>query len=244
MKTIQIFFRNRWVRRALLCGGAAACAGMLAVFWAWHSIHKEASRVHDVAHAPRKQVALVLGCSPMTGDRNNSYFENRIECAAQLFKAGRVEYLLVSGDNSRSGYDEPTAMKDALVARGVPTGKIYLDYAGFSTLDSVVRANRVVGQKDLLIVSQRDHVMRALYIADAHGIAASGVSARGVPLRAGLKVLVREALARVRTVLDVGILGRKPRFLGPPVPIPGTQVCPVHPQQPARDQAAGCLAAR
>lgn len=221
MKTI---FQKRWVRRTLVCGIAGVCAGLLAVFWAWISIRKEAPRVYDVAHAPRKTVALVLGCNPMVGDRGNLFFDNRMECAAALFKAGRVDYLLASGDNSRPGYDEPTAMKAALVALGVPAGKIHLDYAGFSTLDSVVRAKRVFGQEDILIVSQRDHVMRALYIADAHGIAASGVSAPGVPLRSGLRMLVREAFARVRTILDVGILGRTPRFLGPPVPIPGGQV--------------------
>jgi SanA protein len=217
MKTI---LQKRWVRRMLLCGIAGMCIGMLAIVWAWLSIRKEAPRVYGVANAPHKTVALVLGCNPMVGDRGNAYFENRIDCAAELFKAGRVEYLLASGDNSRRNYDEPTAMKEALMARGVPGDRIYLDYAGFSTLDSVVRAKLVFGQKDILIVSQRDHVMRALYIADAHGIAASGISARGVPLRYSLKVLVREAFARVRTILDVGILNRKPHYLGPQILIP------------------------
>jgi SanA protein len=137
-----------------------------------------------------------------------------------LYRQGKVGHLLVSGDNSRKDYDEPTAMRDALVALGVPGDRVVLDYAGFSTLDSVVRARDVFGQNQLLIVSQKDHVMRAIYIARAKGMDAIGVSAEDVGFGVGLRTDCREALARVRTVLDVWVWGRTPKFLGPRVEIP------------------------
>lgn len=215
--------RSPRIRRLAWAGGVALLVGAGAVLWAGHRIAREASRVHTVSSSPVRHVALVLGCSPRLRDgRENWFFRNRIECAAQLFREGKAHYLLVSGDNSRKEYDEPTAMKEALVQLGVPAQRIYLDYAGFSTLDSVVRAQAVFGQQEILIVSQKDHVMRALYIAAAHGIRAAGVAARDVGFQAGLRTRVREALARVRTVLDIHVLGRTPHFLGPRVPIPGS----------------------
>lgn len=184
-------------------------------------IERNASHVHaSAADVPQRRVALVLGCVPVLADgRANLFFQHRIQAAADLFKAGRVDYLLVSGDNHRAGYDEPTAMRDALVGRGVPVDRIAIDYAGFSTLDSVVRAKQVFGQSELCIVSQRDHAMRAVFIARAHGMSAVGYAARDVGFRFGFRTHMRESLARVRAVLDVKLLGREPRFYGPPVKI-------------------------
>jgi vancomycin permeability regulator SanA len=205
----------------VLTGIAAGGLGGVAVMWAARSIGGQADRVYSVQECPARPVALVLGCAPALADgRENLFFRHRIACAAEIFQAGKAEFLLVSGDNSRKDYDEPTAMKDALVALGVPEARVYLDYAGFSTLDSVVRARKVFGQERMLIVSQRDHAMRALYIAQSHGIDALGVAARDVGFRSGVKTRTREALARVRTVLDVHLLARRPRFLGPKIEIP------------------------
>ena len=177
----------------------------------------------DTAAIPHRRVGLVLGCSPRLGDGSpNLYFSNRIAAAVELFKAGRVDYLLVSGDNHAAHYDEPTAMRDALVAGGVPAGRIALDYAGFRTLDSVVRAKKVFGLSAFCVITQRDHAMRALYIAQQNGIDAVGFAAVDVrTLRGGLRTKARESLARVVTLLDVHVLGRKPRFLGPAIEIGG-----------------------
>lgn len=203
----------------LLAGSVLLCGGL--VIFANRCVSAFADRVHSVADAPPRSVALVLGCSPRLGDgRANLFFRNRMECAAELYREGRVQWLLVSGDNSRKDYDEPTAMKEALVALGVPAERVVADYAGFSTFESVVRADAVFGQREFLIVSQRAHVLRALYIASSQGLEAEGVEARDIGWRAGLRTNLREALARVRTVLDVHVLKRSPRFLGPKVPIP------------------------
>jgi len=174
----------------------------------------------NTTELPHQHVALVLGCAPVLGHGwANPYFVNRMEAAAAVFKAGKADYLLVSGDNHTVEYDEPTAMKEALVRLGVPEERIALDYAGFSTSDSVLRAHLVFGLTDFSIISQRDHALRAIYIAQHHHLGAVGFAAKDIPARYGWRVSLREALARVRTVLDVNVWGRVPRFTGPQVPI-------------------------
>lgn len=158
-------------------------------------------------------VALVLGTGPTTAGRPNGFFEARMDAAAALFREGVVRGLLVSGDNSRADYDEPSAMRDALVARGVPREFITCDYAGFSTLDSVRRAGPVFGQARVIIVSQRFHLERALYLASASGLEAEGFVAADVDRRWHWRARLREVLARGKAVLDV-LLDRGPRFLG------------------------------
>lgn len=212
---------ERWKRVVVWILPSALVLSLAAVVFAQVTIGRRADRVFSVEQAPVRNVALVLGCSPRLGSRDpNLYFEYRIDCAAALYKAGKVRRLLVSGDNSRKDYDEPTAMKEALVARGVPADRIVLDYAGFSTFESIVRAREVFGQRQLLIVSQPDHVMRALYIADARGVDAVGVAAREVSFPHDARTRTREALARVRTLLDLHLWFRSPKFLGPSVVIP------------------------
>ena len=131
----------------------------------------------------------------------------------------KIRFILVSGDNSRKDYDEPSDMRDALKEEGVPDEVIYSDYAGFSTLDSVVRAKRVFGQSQLLVISQDFHVRRAVYIGSNHGMDIIGVCAKDVDRRIGAKARFREYFARVKAVLDVGVFHRSPRFLGEPVPV-------------------------
>ena len=173
------------------------------------------SSVNDCPKAP---VALVLGCSPRVSDgRPNLYFTARMDTAAALYLAGKCRILLVSGDNGRIGYDEPTAMQDALIARGIPKEAIALDFAGFDTLDSVVRAKAIFGVKDLIVVSQSFHNERAICIARHHGIEAKGCNAPDVGGGAGLRTRLREKLARVKTVLDLHLLNSRPKYLGAPV---------------------------
>lgn len=170
--------------------------------------------------APARDVALVLGTKPtVSGGRQNLYFKHRIDAAAALFHGGKVRHVLVSGDNHTRDYDEPSAMRDALVERGVPAAAITLDYAGFRTLDSVVRAREVFGQHRCIIVSQQFHAQRALFIADRRGIDAIALAAKDVAGSHGVKVRAREVVARARAVLDVCVLGTAPRFPGRPEPI-------------------------
>jgi SanA protein len=165
---------------------------------------------------PPREVALVLGTSPVLSDgKENPFFENRIAAAAELYRRGKARRLLVSGDNRRRNYNEPVAMRDALVKRGVPARAITLDYAGLRTLDSIVRAKEVFGLTKVTIISQCDHDQRALLIADHFGLDAIAYCARDVALRDSLKTHVREWLARVKVALDLYVLHTKPRHLGP-----------------------------
>ncbi|WP_337870312.1 ElyC/SanA/YdcF family protein [Meiothermus sp.] len=167
---------------------------------------------------PHNRVGLVLGTGPTTvRGRPNPYFVGRIQAAAQLYRAGKVDYLLVSGDNSSRYYDEPTAMRKALIALGVPQERIYRDYAGFRTLDSVVRAKEVFGEQRFTIVSQRFHNQRAVFIARQRGLEAIGFNAPDVP-EGWSNTWFREPLARVQMALDL-LLNRQPKYLGEPVRI-------------------------
>lgn len=173
-------------------------------------------KIYDtVTDIPHNRVALLLGTAPFTpAGVHNYYFDYRIEAAAQLFHAGKIEYILVSGDNHVKTYDEPTCMRDSLVAHGVPCERIVLDYAGFRTLDSVVRAKEIFGQDKFTIISQQFHNERALYLARHNGIDAVALNAKDVRRPSKwLKIHSREALARVKMFIDLAI-GKQPHFLG------------------------------
>lgn len=204
-------------RRTLWGLSAASFVAVGAVVFEASRIGARAEgRLYDApATVPNRKVALVLGCVPKLPDgRNNWYFTFRMDAAAQLYHAGKVQYLLVSGDNHRQGYDEPTAMREALVARKVPAAHIVLDYAGFRTLDSVVRAKEVFGLSSYVLVSQRFHNERAVYLAKAFGLDVVAYNAKNVESVASDATWFREPLARLRAVLDVRVLGTRPRFTG------------------------------
>lgn len=166
---------------------------------------------------PANDIALVLGTSKKTARGNpNLHFVQRIEAAVELFKSGKVRHLIVSGDNHVSTYDEPTDMRDALVAAGVPTNAITCDYAGFRTLDSVVRAKTVFGLTNLTIITEEFHCPRSLWIARRHGLNAVAFAAPDLSARWSARVKMREALARTWCAVDLYVLNRQPRFSGPP----------------------------
>ena len=188
---------------------------------AW--IRRSARHCHTtVETVPFTPVALVLGCSPKIGGRPNLFFHHRIDAAAALHRAGKVKAFIMSGDNGTRDYDEPTAMKEALVAQGVPEASIYCDYAGFRTLDSVVRAQSIFGQSRFIIVSQHFHNERAIFLARRRGLDAVGFDAADVSRSIAPKTYWREYLARVQAVLDVTLLQTQPKFDGPPVMITQT----------------------
>ncbi len=161
------------------------------------------------------KVGLVLGTSErMIGGGDNPYFVNRIEAAVELYQKGKIKKILVSGDNAEVSYNEPKAMQTALLERGIPKDDIVLDYAGFRTLDSVVRSRDIFGQNDIIIISQEFHIKRAVYIARTLGIDAEGFVAEGVSLKSSIRTQVREILARTQAWTDVHIINRQPKFLG------------------------------
>ncbi len=169
----------------------------------------------DLSDVPNHDVALVLGTSKYAYDgRLNLFYVPRIEAAAKLFHAGKVRGVIVSGDNGRTEYDEPTHMKDDLVELGVPAEFVTCDYAGFRTLDSVHRIERVFQESSYIVVSQDFHVRRALYIARDRGHNAVGLAVRTPGGFRGLKIRLREVLARTKAVLDVNVLNSAPKYLG------------------------------
>ncbi|WP_018968914.1 SanA/YdcF family protein [Rubritalea marina] len=169
---------------------------------------------------PERKVCLVLGCAPTLIDgRPNLYFKFRIDAAAQLYHAGKVQFLLVSGDNSDRYYDEPTAMKKALVAAKVPEHAIICDYAGLRTLDSVVRAKEVFKEESILLVSQPFHSKRAIYLGQALGVDIVAHPAADVTTNQGTKTQMREIFARAKAFLDIHLLDTQAKHLGQPQPI-------------------------
>ena len=158
----------------------------------------------DLNLVPACQVGLLLGTNPyLKNGLPNKYFLYRIEAAVQLYQAKKIQYILVSGDNHRNDYNEPEEMKKALIKKGIPESSILMDYAGFRTLDSVVRAKTVFGKERFMIISQRFHNERALYLAQYNHIEAVGFNAQDVTAYYGLKTRVREYLARLKLFIDL-----------------------------------------
>ncbi|CAM3577149.1 SanA/YdcF family protein [Parendozoicomonas haliclonae] len=172
----------------------------------------------DINRIPAHKVAVVLGTSRYTSDGDfNWHYRRRMEAAAALIKEEKIGYVLVSGDNGTRWYDEPTRMKRDLITLGVPAERIYRDYAGFRTLDSIIRAKEVFGLDTFIIISQQFQNERALYIARKNNIDAIAYNARGILIPEDYSNRIREALARVLAVIETHILGTGPRVLGPDI---------------------------
>lgn len=204
---------------ALRVAAVALMAGALA----WYAERRldraaEAKSFSDVGKVPAVDVALVLGTAPIGPEGGpNRYFVYRLDAAAALYKAGKARYFIVSG--TRAGnYDEPTAMRAGLIERGVPAEAIYRDFDGDRTLDSIVRARRIYGQTRLVIVSQRFHLSRALFLALHQGIDAWGFEARDVDAPYSIFTELRRYPSALRAYWDVW-MNTSPAVLGKPITI-------------------------
>lgn len=204
---------------ALRVAAVALMAGALA----WYAERRldraaEAKSFTDVGKVPAVNVALVLGTAPIGPEGGpNRYFVYRLDAAAALYKAGKAKYFIVSG--TREGrYDEPTAMRAGLIERGVPAEAIYRDFGGDRTLESIVRARRVYGQTRLVIVSQRFHLARALFLALHEGIDARGFEARDVDQPYSILTELRRYPSAMRAYWDVWN-GMRAEDVGKPVRI-------------------------
>jgi SanA protein len=168
----------------------------------------------DVTKLPDHRVALVLGTSNKTvSGQVNQFFRNRIETAAQLYKMGKIDHLILSGDNRSKYYNEPLEMQKALIKLGVPTSVITLDYAGLRTLDSIVRCKEIFGQNRIIIITQPFHSYRALFISRYYNVEAAAM-ATGEDSEYSFRIRLREYFARTKAVLDLYVLKTSPRFLG------------------------------
>jgi len=173
---------------------------------------------------PHNHCALVLGTSKyLWNGKRNLYYTNRIKAAVELYNCDKVDFIIVSGDNRNRNYNEPITMYNDLIAAGIPNKKIILDYAGFRTLDSVVRGKEVFGQDQFTIVSQAFHNQRAIYIARKKGIEAIAFNTEDEPGKLAFKVQIREVAARILVVFDM-ITSRQPHFLGEKVMIPNENI--------------------
>jgi len=168
---------------------------------------------------PKNSVGIILGTAKkLTNGLPNAYYANRIKATVTLFNAQKIDFILVSGDNGSIYYNEPKTIKKDLVTAGIPEEKIFLDYAGFRTLDSMVRAKHIFGLDSATIISQEFHNDRAIYIAQKKGLNAIGFNAKDVFGANGLKVKVREYFARVKVFLDL-LTNKQPKFYGEKVEI-------------------------
>jgi len=170
----------------------------------------------DINNTPKCNVALLLGTAKyVKKGKINYFYKYRIDAVVELFKTGKIKAVLVSGDNATKYYNEPKRMYKDLIKRGIPKDKIYLDFAGFRTLDSIKRAQKIFGLKRYIIISQKFHLERALFLAYANGSNAIGFEAKSLKnTAASFKMQLREYFARVKAFLDVYILHTTPKFFG------------------------------
>ncbi|WP_171161785.1 vancomycin high temperature exclusion protein [Streptomyces sp. I05A-00742] len=204
---------RRGKRRAVRAAVTVCVLALLPATW----VHAAAeSRLRDVSDAPSAPVAIVFGAGLRHG-RPSPYLAHRLDTAAELYRAGKVRVVLVTGDNSRDAYNEPDAMRAYLKDHGVPEERTVADYAGFDTWDSCTRARRIFGVDRALLVTQGFHIRRAVALCDAAGIDAYGV---GVDAKHDLTWYAggaREVLAAGKAALNA-VVRPGPEFLGPHEP--------------------------
>ncbi|MEU3604769.1 ElyC/SanA/YdcF family protein [Streptomyces sp. NPDC035033] len=197
-------------RRAVQAVMAAAVLALAPATW----MHTAAAgKLRTTADVPARDVAVVFGAGLWNG-RPTPYLAHRLDTAAELYRTGKVKVLLVTGDNSRTEYDEPGAMRAYLAARGVPDGKVVSDHAGFDTWDSCVRARKVFGVDRAVLVTQDFHVKRAVALCERAGVASYGVGVAEPQDTTWYYGTVRELFAAGKAALDAAVRP-DPRFLGP-----------------------------
>ena len=212
---------RRWPRLARAAGSVVGLLVLAVVLAnAYVLLGEKGSSTSEVSDVPRAQAAIVPGALVKPDGSMSSMLADRVRQAAALWRAGKVEKLLVSGDHQAWAYDEPGTMREALVRAGVPARDVFEDHAGFDTWATMVRARSIFGIRDAVVVTQGFHMPRALFLADAAGIDATGLTADlhqwGFQ---GDKSRVREVLSRVKAIADVTL--DTPAIGGPPIPIGG-----------------------
>ena len=202
-----------------LCFGFLICLGI--IFFANRLVtHTAKSKIFESAeNLPDAKVGLLLGTSKLlSSGYENLYFKYPIEATAALYQSGKISRIIVSGDNGNKDYDEASDMKYDLIAKGIDSNHIYMDYVGFRTFDSMKRLKEIFGQKKAIIISQKFHNERAIYIGEKLGMEVYGYNAKDVSKYYGLRTNVREYLARVKMLLDFLVVV-EPKFLGEKVEV-------------------------
>lgn len=212
-----------WWRKGLWLGVGAlilvALAAVLANLWVCRLARRF---IVPAGEVKRAQTAIVLGAYVYgTPGRLSPVLQDRVDAAIALFEAGLVDTLLMSGDHGQDDYDEVNWMRIYAEQKGVPTSKIFLDHAGFNTYDTMVRARRVFQVESAVVVTNRFHLDRAVFLARSQGIQVQGVVADKRGYEDAAYNEQREFAARCKAVLNVYLLRPDPAFLGQPVPITG-----------------------
>jgi len=178
------------------------------------------SLVYDnLMQIPHNNVGLLLGTSKrLKTGQLSPFFTNRIKATVDLFNAGKIDFIVASGDDRKKNDNEPLDMKNALINLGIPGNKIFLDYGGFRTYESVLRLNKIFGQKTFTIISQDFHNRRAIYISQHMDLHAIGFNAEDVDSFIGFKTKLREKFARVKVFIDF-MIKKEPKFLGQEIEI-------------------------
>jgi SanA protein len=177
--------------------------------------------IDDTDKLEKADCVLVLGALVYGDERLSLVLQDRVDYAIGLYNAGKADRLLLSGDHGQTDYDEVNAMMDYAVSKGVPKEDIFLDHAGFSTYESMYRARDVFRVSSVIIVTQRFHVSRAVYIARSLGLKAVGVNSDPRVYSNAASDAARESLARVKDFLSVNIFLPEPKYLGEAIPIFG-----------------------
>ncbi|HEU4738140.1 MAG TPA: ElyC/SanA/YdcF family protein [Solirubrobacterales bacterium] len=209
---------RRWPRLSKVVLGGAAAVVLLVALANVYVLLEGGNSTSEVSEVPQTEVAIVPGALVEPDGDMSSMLAARVEQASRLWHAGKVEKILVSGDHGSWIYDEPDTMRKALVADGVTPRDIFEDHAGFDTWATMVRAREIFGVDDAVVITQGFHMPRALYLADAAGLDATGLTAdlQGWGAQ-GRKSSVREVLSRVKAVADVTL--DTSAMAGPKIPI-------------------------
>lgn len=212
---MQLRLTTVFLGKAIFIAAILFIAGLLLFVVSNRLINDQSVHTYNSTdEIPANKVGLLLGTSKYAVKGGvNLYYKYRIDAAVELFRSGKIKYILISGDNSTKAYNEPQTMKDDLIASGIPSSQIYLDFAGFRTLDSVVRCKTIFGQTKVTIISQPFHNERAIYLASKNGIEAIGYNAKEVTASYGWKTRIRERIARVKMLFDLWF-SVEPKFGG------------------------------
>ncbi len=213
---------RKWMIRLSLFLGLLGLGFFLFVLWINLEVTKTGKQYsyNSATTIPHNHCAVVLGTSKyISAGKINLYYTYRIQSAVLLYKSKKIDYIIVSGDNKHRSYNEPVSMFNDLVEAGIPKERIVLDYAGFRTLDSVVRSAAVFGQHQFTVISQPFHNHRAVFLGRERGLEVIAFNAGDLYGHPSVKVILREIGARVLLAYDL-LIGTQPHFLGEQIKIP------------------------
>ncbi|ADG81879.1 protein of unknown function DUF218 [Thermincola potens JR] len=216
-------YRKKWVTGSIcLFLGVLTVLSLVFTYYC-HKIDKNGKTgVYTSAEdMPPATVAIVLGAKVYPNGGVSTVLADRLNTGVELYKAGKVKKILLTGDHGQTNYDEVNTMREFMLRKGIPAEDIFMDHAGFSTYDSMYRARDVFRVKDAVVVTQQFHLPRALYIARTMGIEATGLIADKRTYTGARYLEFREALARVKALLQLHVFKSKPKYLGPAIPISG-----------------------